>query len=50
MRVGLHYGEAMNLPLGDVLDLINAEGIRTGTHRARQQENDADFWALMERS
>lgn len=49
LRVGLSYDEIMRLPLGDVLDLINAESIRNGTHRVKQQ-NDGAFWALMERS
>ena len=49
LRVGLRYDEIMRLPVGDVLDIINAESIRTGAHRERQQD-DGEFWALMERS
>ena len=51
LRVGLRYDEALRLPLGDVLDLINADAICNGRLRGKQQDdNGADFWALMERS
>ena len=49
LRVGLRYDEIMRLQVGDVLDLVNAESIRTGAHRQRQQ-GDEGFWKLMERS
>lgn len=49
LRIGLRYDEIMRLPLGDVLDLVNAESIRTGAHREKRQD-DSEFWALMERS
>ena len=46
-RIGIPGG--MDLPLGELLDLIAVEQIKHEGFALRDARRDEDFWALMER-
>lgn len=46
LHLGLTYEETMDLPIGDVLELIAIDQIRSGQAKEKKQE---DFWDLLKR-
>jgi hypothetical protein len=49
LHIGLPYELVLELPLGELLDLIAVERVQRGDFRLKQEDN-GDFWTLMERS
>ena len=49
MRLGLPYAHALSLPVGEMLDLIAVEQVKTEGFIAKNPESKDDFWELLER-
>lgn len=49
MRLGLPYAHALSLPVGEMLDLIAVEQVKTEGFIGKNPESEDDFWALLER-
>lgn len=49
LRLGLPYVHALALPVGELLDLIAVEQIKTEGFKLKQPEAEDDFWALLDR-
>ena len=46
--MGLPYAQALDLPHGELLDLIAVEQVKTCGYIPKAQETDDDFWAVLE--
>ena len=51
LRLGLSYSEVCDLPLSELLDLLNVDAVLRGAARLRptQAEEEAEFFELLER-
>lgn len=51
LRIGVPYDLALELPFGELLDLIAVDRVQRGELKLKgdQEKNDSDFWALMDR-
>lgn len=49
MRVGIPYAHALNLPHGELLDLIAVEQIKNEGFTPKAPESEDDFWELLKR-
>lgn len=48
MRAGLPYAHALDLPHGELLDLIAVQRIEEKGFMPAAQETEDDFWAVLE--
>lgn len=48
LRIGLPYDTALDLPAGELLDLIAVEQIKNENYRPKAPDNE-EFWSLLER-
>ena len=46
LHIGLTYDETLDLPLGELLTLINIDQIKSGIAREKKEET---FWDLLKR-
>lgn len=49
MRLGLPYSHALDLPAGELMDLIAVEQIKYEGFSLRRQESEDDFWTLLDK-
>ena len=50
LHIGLPYGLALELPFGELMDLIAVDLVRSGELALKSYvESDGDFWSLMDR-
>ena len=47
LHLGLSYDESMDLPVGDLLELIAIDQIKSGA--AKEKAAEEDFWDLLKR-
>lgn len=48
-HIGIPYGLALDMPFGELLDLITVHHIQLDGWKPRAQD-DGNFWAMMERT
>lgn len=48
LHVGIPYGLILDLPMGELFDIVAVDCIQRGVMREKGA-NDEDFWSMMER-
>ena len=49
LRIGLPYDLVLELPIGELADLIAVERIQRGDLKPKTADDEGAFWALMDR-